>query len=42
MKSILVVEDALINFRPSSKILSKRGELNFKETENLGLIIKNS
>ena len=38
--SILVVEDRGIMFRVSSKILTKRGRLNVKETKNVEVIIQ--
>jgi two-component system, cell cycle response regulator DivK len=42
IKSILIVEDDLINFRVSSKILTKHGELDVKRIENIEEIIKNT
>ena len=40
MKTVLIVEDDLINARVFSKILTKRGGLSVKHTENLEEILK--
>ncbi|MEH2466415.1 response regulator [Nostoc sp.] len=40
MKTVLIVEDDLINARVFSKILSKRGGLGVKHTENVEEVIK--
>ena len=40
MKTVLIVEDDLINARVFSKILTKRGGLNVKHTENVDEVIK--
>lgn len=42
MKSILIVEDDLINFRVASKIFTKCGDLDVKRIENIEEIIKNT
>lgn len=42
MRGILIVEDDPINFRVSSKIFTKHGELEVKRTEDVEEIIKNS
>jgi len=40
MKTVLIVEDDLINARVFSKILTKRGGLQVKHTENVDEVIK--
>ena len=40
MKTVLIVDDDLINARVFSKILTKRGGLNVKHTENVEEILK--
>lgn len=40
MKTVLIVEDDLINARVFSKILTKRGGLGVKHTENVEEVIK--
>ena len=40
MKTVLIVEDDLINARVFSKILTKRGGLNVKHTENVDEVMK--
>ncbi|MEA5618428.1 response regulator [Cronbergia sp. UHCC 0137] len=40
MKTVLIVEDDLINARVFSKILTKRGGLNVKHTENVEEVMK--
>ncbi len=40
MKTVLIVEDDLINARVFSKILSKRGGLDVKHTENVEEVMK--
>ncbi|HLP87971.1 MAG TPA: response regulator [Nostocaceae cyanobacterium] len=40
MKTVLIVEDDLINARVFSKILTKRGGLDVKHTENVEEVIK--
>jgi CheY-like chemotaxis protein len=40
MKTVLIVEDDLINARVFSKILTKRGGLGVKHTENVDEVIK--
>ncbi|MEO1376068.1 MAG: response regulator [Rivularia sp. (in: cyanobacteria)] len=40
MKTVLIVEDDLVNARVFSKILTKRGGLDVKHTENVDEVIK--
>ena len=40
MKTVLIVEDDLVNARVFSKILTKRGGLGVKHTENVDEVIK--
>lgn len=40
MKTVLIVEDDMVNARVFSKILTKRGGLNVKHTENVDEVIK--
>ncbi|BAZ04623.1 response regulator [Calothrix sp. NIES-3974] len=40
MKTVLIVEDDLINARVFSKILTKRGGLNVKHTENVDEVME--
>ncbi|MGB3654512.1 MAG: response regulator, partial [Rivularia sp. (in: cyanobacteria)] len=40
MKTVLIVEDDLVNARVFSKILTKRGGLNVKHTENVDEVMK--
>ncbi|MDJ0796292.1 MAG: response regulator [Calothrix sp. MO_167.B12] len=40
MKTVLIVEDDLINARVFSKILTKRGGLNVKHTENVDEVMR--
>ena len=40
MKTVLIVEDDLINARVFSKILSKRGGLDVKHTEDVEEVMK--
>ncbi|GAB4305836.1 MAG: response regulator [Oscillatoriaceae cyanobacterium] len=40
MKTVLIVEDDLVNARVFSKILTKRGGLNVKHTENVEEVMK--
>ncbi|WP_414527486.1 response regulator [Nodularia chucula] len=40
MKTVLIVEDDLINARVFSKILTKRGGFNVKHTENVAEVIQ--
>jgi len=40
MKTVLIVEDDLINARVFSKILTKRGGLNVRHTENVDEVMK--
>ena len=40
MKTVLIVEDDLVNFRVFSKILSKRGGFGVKHTENVEEVIQ--
>ncbi|MEL7069141.1 MAG: response regulator [Cyanobacteria bacterium J06581_3] len=39
MKTVLIVEDDMVNARVFSKILTKRGGLNVKHTENVDEVI---
>lgn len=40
MKTVLIVEDDMVNARVFSKILTKRGGLNVKHTENVDEVIR--
>ena len=40
MKTVLIVEDDLINARVFSKILTKRGGLDVKHTENVDEVMR--
>ncbi|MFM7428184.1 MAG: response regulator, partial [Elainella sp.] len=40
MRTVLIVEDDLINARVFSKILTKRGGLEVKHTENVDEVMK--